>query len=102
MFWRGCSIYNRHGRDLLGIPAGKTGQNDDVIGLTWPLATLCQEAGVPYFFHGHNAMATCMRPACDQAVFYWQGPGGESCGTCLRCARFLTAGDRSGRRDRND
>ena len=55
----------------------KTGQIDDVIGLTWPLATMCHEAGVPYFFHGHNGCAECFQPASAEAVFYWQGPGGD-------------------------
>ena len=46
----------RHAVDLLGVPAGKTIQNDDVIGLTWPLATYAKEAGLPYFFHGFNGV----------------------------------------------
>ncbi len=70
-------LTNRHTRDLLGTPAMKTGQIDDVVGLTWPLATMCHEAGVPYFFHGHNGCAECFRPASAEAVFYWQGPGGD-------------------------
>ena len=70
-------LTNRHTRDLLGVPAMKTGQIDDVIGLTWPLATMCHEAGIPYFFHGHNGCADCFQPASAEAVFYWQGPGGD-------------------------
>jgi hypothetical protein len=70
-------LTNRHTRDLLGVPAMKTGQIDDVVGLTWPLATMCHEAGVPYFFHGHNGCAECFQPASAEAVFYWQGPGGD-------------------------
>ena len=59
------------------MPPAKTGQIDDVIGLTWPLATMCHEAGVPYFFHGHNGCADCFQPASAEPVFYWQGPGGD-------------------------
>ncbi len=70
-------LTNRHTRNLLGVPAMKTGQIDNVVGLTWPLATMCHEAGVPYFFHGHNGCAECFQPASAEAVFYWQGPGGD-------------------------
>ena len=44
----------RHSPDLLGAPPGKTAQIDDVIGLTWPLATYIKDAGLSYLFHGHN------------------------------------------------
>lgn len=71
-------LSNRHTRDLLDVPASKTAQVDDVIGLTWPLATLCQEAGLPYFFHGHNGCATCLLPAAKEPLFFWQGPDGHS------------------------
>ena len=54
-------LTNRHTRDLLDVPPAKTAQIDDVIGLTWPLATMCKEADVPYFFHGHNLCADCFR-----------------------------------------
>jgi hypothetical protein len=70
-------LSNRHTCDLLNVPPSKTGQIDDVVGLTWPLATMCHEAGLPYFFHGHNGCAECFRPASNDAVFYWQGPGGD-------------------------
>jgi hypothetical protein len=70
-------LTNRHTRDLLDVPASKTGLIDDVIGLTWPLATMCHEAEVPYFFHGHNYCADCFKPASGEPVFYWQGPGGD-------------------------
>jgi hypothetical protein len=70
-------LTNRHTRDLLGVPAAKTGLIDDVIGLTWPLATMCHEAGVPYFFHGHNGCAECFRPASAAPLFFWQGPDGR-------------------------
>ncbi len=70
-------LTNRHTCDLLHVPPAKTGQIDDVVGLTWPLATMCKEAGVPYFFHGHNLCADCFQPASANAVFYWQGPGGD-------------------------
>ena len=70
-------LTGRHTCDLLNVPPAKTGQIDDVVGLTWPLATMCKEAGVPYFFHGHNGCAECFLPASADAVFYWQGPGGN-------------------------
>lgn len=70
-------LTNRHTRDLLGVPAAKTAQIDDVIGLTWPLATVCREADVPYFFHGHNGTADCLRPASALPLFFWQGPDGH-------------------------
>jgi hypothetical protein len=69
-------LTNRHARDLLGVPAGKTGQIDDVVGLTWPLAAFCAEADVPYFFHGHNGTGRCLLPAADDPVFYWRAPDG--------------------------
>jgi hypothetical protein len=71
-------LTNRHTRDLLDVPPAKTAQIDDVVGLTWPLATVCKEADVPYFFHGHNNTAFCLKPACDEPVFYWQGPDGKN------------------------
>ena len=52
-------LSNRHARDLLGAPKSRTAQIDDVIGLTWPLATFCAEAEVPYFFHGPNLCGRC-------------------------------------------
>jgi hypothetical protein len=70
-------LTNRHTRDLLDVPVSRTGLIDDVIGLTWPLATICREADVPYFFHGHNGTADCFRPASAEAVFNWQGPDGS-------------------------
>lgn len=71
-------LSGRHTPDLLEVPAGKTAQIDDVVGLTWGLATCCQEAGRPYFFHGHNPTAFCLQPAHLEPVFYWQGPDGKS------------------------
>jgi hypothetical protein len=71
-------LTNRHGRDLLDIPASKTAQIDDVIGLTWPLATFCAEAGVPYFFHGPNGCGRCLQPAELEPVFFWQAPDRHS------------------------
>ena len=47
-------LTGRHTTDLLGVAPSATAQIDDVIGLTWPLATYCAAARVPYFFHGHN------------------------------------------------
>ena len=67
----------RHTPDLLGISHGKTAQNDDVVGLTWPLATYIKEAGLPYLFHGHNGHDDCMRPASLEPLFYWQPPDGD-------------------------
>lgn len=67
-------LSNRHARDLLGAPKSRTAQIDDVIGLTWPLATFCAEAEVPYFFHGPNGCGRCFGAAADEPVFYWQGP----------------------------
>ncbi len=71
-------LTGRHSRDLLGIPRSRTAQIDDVIGLTWPLVTYCAEAGLPYFFHGHNGVGQCLQPASAEPVFYWQGPDGQS------------------------
>lgn len=70
-------LTNRHCRDLLDIPASRTAQIDDVIGLTWPLATMCYEANVPYLFHGHNHTGRCMQPASKEPVFRWLGPDGH-------------------------
>lgn len=64
----------RHAVDLLGVQPGKTIQNDDVIGVTWPLATFGAEAGLSYFFHGYNGCGHCLRPAESEPVFLWQGP----------------------------
>ena len=73
-------LTGRHTPDLLGVAPSRTAQIDDVIGLTWPLATYCSEAGVPYFFHGHNGVGQCLQPASAQPVFYWQGPDGREQG----------------------
>ena len=59
-------------------PAGKTMQNDDVIGLTWPLATYAAEADVKYFFHGFNPCGHCELPAESEPVFCWKAPDGNS------------------------
>jgi hypothetical protein len=85
-------LTNRHTRDLLDVPPAKTGQIDDVIGLTWPLATICREAGVPYFFHGHNYCGHCFQPASDEPVFYWQGPGGDPANRVLVLTRSYGMG----------
>jgi hypothetical protein len=68
----------RHTPDLLGVPHGKTAQIDDVIGLTWPLATYIKEAGLSYLFHGHNDCCDSMRPASFEPVFYWHAPDGDN------------------------
>jgi hypothetical protein len=94
LFYLAC----RHTPDLLAVPPSRTGQNDDVIGLTWPLATYAREAGLTRFFHGFNRL--CMpniesgrfiegfleldaeqgrhifSPA-NEPVYYWQGPDGQ-------------------------
>ncbi|KKL57116.1 hypothetical protein LCGC14_2238620, partial [marine sediment metagenome] len=73
-------LTNRHCRDLLDIPPSRTAQNDDVIGLSWPLATFCEAAGVENLFHGYNpcGITSCMQPANEEPVFNWQGPDGQS------------------------
>ena len=56
-------------------PRPALAQIDDVIGLTWPLATYCAAADVPYFFHGpYGLRPLLLAPAADEPVFYWQGP----------------------------
>ena len=95
LFYLAC----RHTPDLLGVPPSRTGQNDDVIGLTWPLATYAREAGITRFFHGFNRL--CMPNVesgryvdgfqeidgeqgrhifsiANEPVFYWQGPDGQT------------------------
>ena len=71
-------LTGRHSRDLLDVPASRTAQIDDVIGLTWPLATFCAAADIPYFFHGHNGCSKSLLPAANEPVFYWQGPDAAS------------------------
>ena len=71
-------LTGRHSRDLLDVPASRTAQIDDVIGLTWPLATFCAVADIPYFFHGPNGCGKCLLPAANEPVFYWQGPDAAS------------------------
>jgi hypothetical protein len=68
----------RHTPDLLGVRPGNTVQIDDVIGLTWPLATYIKEAGVPYLFHGHNGCGDCFRPASLEPAFFWRAPDGDT------------------------
>lgn len=70
-------LTNRHGRDLLRSPAGRTTLLVDVISPLWPLATFCAEAGAPYFFAAHNECGFCQELE-SQPVCYWQGPGGAS------------------------
>ncbi len=64
----------RHVVDLLGVPPNKTMQNDDVIGITWPLATYGAEAGLSYFFHGYNGCGHCLRPAESEPAFFFEAP----------------------------
>ena len=67
----------RHTPDLLGVPHGNTAQIDDVIGLTWPLATYIKAAGLPYLFHGYNGTDASMLPAQLEPMFFWQAPDGD-------------------------
>jgi hypothetical protein len=71
-------LTGRHARDLLDVPASRTAQIDDVIGLTWSLPAFCKAADIPYFFHGHNEWSESLLPAAHEPVFYWQGPDGAS------------------------
>jgi hypothetical protein len=88
----------RHVPDLLGVPPGRTALLDDVIGVTWPFATFAKEAGVPFFFHGHNLCGRCLRPASLEPVFYWQGPDGDTASKVLVRSTFYGgyAGDAIG------
>ena len=81
-------LAGRHTPDLLGVQRGKTGLIDDVTGLTWPLATDLKEAGIPYFFHGHNVCWHEMQPACFEPVFYWQAPDGDSNKVLIRSTSY--------------
>ena len=89
-------LTNRHSRDLLQIPPSRTAQTDDVIGLTWPLATYCAEAGIPFFFHGPNLCGRCLQPADSEPVFNWRGP--DNLGQVLMRSAFYGgyAGDNPG------
>jgi len=68
---------NRYTRDLLGIKPGTTGMMSDAVGITWPLTTYAKEADLPYIWHGPNWDATCLIPARNEPVFYWQPPDGD-------------------------
>ena len=91
----------RYVPDLLEVPMNPTIQHDDVIGMTWPMATYAREAGFDYFFQGYNWI--CMPnvlpngknteiediPLLDDEIgtpifaigrepaFFWQGPDGQ-------------------------
>ena len=69
---------SRHTPDMLNVPAPQTAINNDIIGITWPFTTFAAEAGLPYFFHGHNHCGLCLQPAQNEPVFYWQSPDGQS------------------------
>ena len=69
---------NRYTRDMLGIPRSSTGMMSDAVALTWPLTSYAKEADLPYIWHGPNWDATCLIPARDEPVFYWQPPDGDS------------------------
>ena len=93
-------LSGRHTPDLLGVPPPRTAQIDDVPGLTWPLATFCSEAGMPYFYHGRNSTTDSLRPASAEPVFYWQGPGGSAAGRVLMVSRgYGLDSDRLGKAD---
>jgi hypothetical protein len=89
----------RHAVDILGVPAGKTIQQTDVIGLSWPVATYAREAGFDYCFHGFNRNAMPndvdgrwtrdmmeldlekgkhVFSIGNEPNFYWQGPDGQT------------------------
>ena len=63
----------RHTPDLLGVAPGKTAQIDDVIGLTWPLATYIEGGRRVLFFHGHNGCLQCLRPLGLSPCFIGMG-----------------------------
>lgn len=67
----------RYAVDLLGVSPNKTMQNDDVVGLTWPLATYGAAANLSYIFHGYNGCGHCEQPAESGPVFFWQAPDGS-------------------------
>ena len=82
-------LSNRHARDLLAAPKARTAQIDDVIGLTWPLATFCAAADVPYFFHGPNGCGHCFgRGGRTSRCSIGRGP--RRAAACW-CDRRLTA-----------
>ena len=82
---------NRYLPDLLAVKARKTGQNDDVVGLSWPLALYTKEAGLRYFFHGPNHHANCLVQASREPVFYWQAPDGDTKNkTLFRTIPYMT------------
>jgi len=68
---------NRYTRDLFGIEPSKTGMMSDAVAISWPLTTYAKEADLPYIWHGPNWDATCLIPARDEPVFYWQPPDGD-------------------------
>jgi len=68
---------NRYTRDLLGIGRSNTGMMSDAVAITWPFTTYAKEADLPYIWHGPNWDATCLIPARDEPVFYWQPPDGD-------------------------
>ena len=68
-------LTKRHSCDLLGASPGRTTALIDTIGPAWPLATFSAEAGISYFFHGHNDCGWCQELE-SQPLCYWQGPSG--------------------------
>ena len=80
-------LSNRYTRDLIGArPRAARRQIDNVVGLTWPLATFCAEAEVPYFFHGPNGYGHCFGPAAAEPVFYLARAFAREAGCwCGRC-----------------
>ena len=92
-------LAGRHVPDLLGVVAGRTAQQTDVIGMPQTFPTYAREAGLEYFLHGINRLAMPHRVgksltsdfnALDNemgesvyaparaAAFFWQGPDGQS------------------------
>jgi len=53
---------------------GRRGRSMMLLGLTWPLATFCAEAGVPYFFHRAQHLRDSLQPASAEPVFLLARP----------------------------
>ncbi len=92
-------LAGRHVPDLLGVRAGRTAQQTDVIGMPVSFPTFAREAGLAYFFHGFNRLAMPHRVGnrftpdfkeLDSEVgesvyepgrlpaYEWRGPDGQS------------------------
>ncbi len=76
-------LSNRHTRDLLGAPKCRTAQIDDVIGLTWPLATFSPRPVFPTSSTARTvaAIASARRPTSRCSIGKLPLPAAEcSCG----------------------